>query len=1209
MINRFFKILYIFVLLILCQPLMAQSVNDLLFQQLLEQNPEIIQDLQNQTQQIEVDRSLASKTQNFVSASQNQQRDLTTSPDMNSLGSQSIITRYYKTLTGEVLTTYGAQEFTQTQDESLLFYNTIGKDYEFAPGDIVQVTITGLSPSTGPVQIAKDGTITINRLYPLHVAGLKVEQISDLILDQILLDDASAKVFVRLDTARLVTVQISGNVNSPRTIAIPPYTPLSRIIAYSGGVSDNGSLRSIHLNNNGEKTKTVDFYEFLKNPESINDPLVVENARIFVPNKGATIAASGFIGQPGIYELPNKTFQISVENFLELTGTNFIPPGAILKALYFDNNGQSVSRIVSKNDLLYQGEALKIEFVETRELNVSKIQGAVLKEYKLSTKEPISIKKVLKGGSVLSQNAFLPFALITGKEIQAINLNEALIDESIILPVGASLKVFTYSEYLSLVSQDPNLTNNPFVSKIYKAKVAEIYLDGKRIAYVPLSSNRNFLESISDFYTPSPKTVYDIALIENNSSVEAFDLRSAIRLDSRGPLLKGDRVFIFENNFYANILDYGRQTSQAKPLELTPSPSAEIYADILQMNNLSDPEITLDEQENRNSEEIDFIRKILQQSNLISVKLDGELFAFLPHAIDTDSNDILKTLRNRLPKLITEFVITNDIATNNIPKIKNLNDPFEIKEGGEINFISNDAYRSLIAKFETNASTGLISDVRYSDAVKVYYNGKLALLLPPNYSPSQLKLFEQYYKKNDFYKLYIGLNTINSNTENWNLLTFGSDSFFSNTSQLLLGPSNIVNLFSNGFIRNKFIEDSENINGVNFNINSTAQIDSVDVDTIIPQVSMINSAITDESLINQIRSMGLQAELDNTTGTDEEIITTQKRFFDYQIEIMRNSLRTISGSVQFPGSYPVADEIRLSNFIATAELIENTAKSDIRITRAIKQQDQLINVEPIILPLDSTKLNEQILSGLYYLEIPLADNNAITGVIELKGEVLNPGNYSFTRSETVQNIIKRAGGLTDVAFPLGAVLKRESAKKLERESNNILADQLEASILNLAQSSLEGAGDQVKVVLGYANQLRLQPTTGRMALNILENNSSAPQFLEDGDILTIPKRPAHISIVGSVQRSTIASYIPGQSFTDYLQMAGGLTKVADSRKAYMLLPNGQSLKLNSSTIIPVGSVIVVPPKLDRLSILGGTDIISKVLSNISNSILSIQNVD
>ena len=53
---------------------------------------------------------------------------------------------------------------------------------------------------------------------------------------------------------------------------------------------------------------------------------------------------------------------------------------------------------------------------------------------------------------------------------------------------------------------------------------------------------------------------------------------------------------------------------------------------------------------------------------------------------------------------------------------------------------------------------------------------------------------------------------------------------------------------------------------------------------------------------------------------------------------------------------------------------------------------------------------------------------------------------------------------------------------LEKESNNILADQLESSILNLAQSSLEGAGDQVKVVLGYATQLRNQPTVGRIWL-------------------------------------------------------------------------------------------------------------------------------
>jgi len=139
--------------------------------------------------------------------------------------------------------------------------------------------------------------------------------------------------------------------------------------------------------------------------------------------------------------------------------------------------------------------------------------------------------------------------------------------------------------------------------------------------------------------------------------------------------------------------------------------------------------------------------------------------------------------------------------------------------------------------------------------------------------------------------------------------------------------------------------------------------------------------------------------------------------------------------------------------------------------------------------------------------------------------------------------------------------------------------------------------------------LRNQPTVGRMALNILEDKPSNPIFLEDGDILTIPKRPSHISVVGSVQRSTLATYVQGLNYIDYLQLAGGVTKVADIRKAYLLLPSGQSRNLSKSTVIPVGSTIIVPPKLDRLSILGGTDIISKVLNNISSSILSIQNVD
>jgi hypothetical protein len=82
------------------------------------------------------------------------------------------------------------------------------------------------------------------------------------------------------------------------------------------------------------------------------------------------------------------------------------------------------------------------------------------------------------------------FALIVGKEVQAINLDEALEDDSITLPVGSDLRLFTKEEYLGLVASDPNKSLDPIISKVVKSNVAEIYLDGERIAYVPLTQKQ-----------------------------------------------------------------------------------------------------------------------------------------------------------------------------------------------------------------------------------------------------------------------------------------------------------------------------------------------------------------------------------------------------------------------------------------------------------------------------------------------------------------------------------------------------------------------------------------------------------------------------------------------------------------------------------------------------------------------------------------------
>ena len=1174
--------LLIFILLILGQPSFAQSSGDINLQKLLIENPSILNDIPQQDKTT-FNNNLISENQNVANTDNNLQINLSQASDQRKVNEKSMLMRYFYSLVGEDLDIYGSNEFNQTQDDSLLFFNTIGKNYQLAPGDTIQVTITGLSPSNKNYQVLNDGTITLQNRYSLNVNNLNLNQASKLILNRILLDDASAEVFVRLNNARLVTVQISGNVKSPRTIAVPAYTPLSIVIAYSGGISDSGSLRNISLSQIGETTQTVDFYNFLQNASPKLDPLIKNGARIFIPNKGATIAATGFVNKPGIYELPSNKSETTINELLSISGTSFIPSGATFKVSYFDLNGKIATRLALKNDSIKEGEALLVDFIETRDLNVSRISGAILKDFEIKTNTPLSIKEVLKNGAVLSLDTYRSFALIDGEDIQAIDLDVALKDDNVTLPLGSDLRLFTKEEYKELVSENPNISLNPLISKIIASNVAEIYLDGKRIAYVPIAQDQEFYEVISNFYTPNPKTVYELALIENNNNINAFDLKRTMSNLHSQKLSKGDRLFIYESKFFNDLL----LTTASDEKSIVQGTQQNISADANNVEAIMLQQ-AIEEENNKYLESIMNSHKILQQANLVNIRLDGELFTYLPYVKGISSSFILKKLRGRFPILVNEFAVVQNINGGKPPEIKNLNNPFEIKQDEEINFISSKNYRFIIKNYDNLIETNLLSDLKVSNAVKVYYDGVLILLLAPNYRPSELELFEKYSKKSDLYKLYVSVKTTNSKNGTWDYLTFGSEEFFSASNNLLLGASNSVNLFSNNFIKNNFINDSANINGVDFNINSKIK----NQDTI---VNIPISIVPDGNL--------------EGGKIAKEIPLNENRLLNTQLKIMKNSLRTISGSVQFPGAYPVAKKIRLSNFLSTAGLIEDTAKSNIIITEAINQKDRLTKGNPKNINLNDASLNKVELSGLYYLDIPLAINNAITGIIDLKGEILVPGKYSFTRSETLQDIIIRAGGLSDVAFPLGAILQRDSAKELEKQSNNILADQLEASILNLAQSSLEGAGDQVKVVLGYATQLRNQPTLGRMALNILNKNPSVPIFLEDGDKLTIPKRPSHVSIVGSVQRSTIATYVQGQNFNDYLQLAGGLTSIADSRKAYLLLPNGESRQLNKSTIIPVGSVIIVPPKLDRLSILGGTDIISKVFNNISKSFLSIQNVD
>ena len=1122
----------------------------------------------------------------------------------------SVLSQYFSILTGQQLPVYGADEFRQMQDETLLFFNTTGRDYRLAAGDVLRVTLRGFQEVDQTVAIGRDGYLVLNTLPPIQVSGHTIGEIQEQLLDILRLDDASASAYLTLDTARLITVQVSGNVNAPRTLAVPAYTPLSRIFAYAGGISDNGSLRNVTLRDRNGEMSQVDFYEFLQNPLGAHDPLVADSARVFVGDKGATVATTGFVARPGIYELPEGETQITVSDLLKLSGTTFVPPGAVVEALYFDEDGTANSRPVALTDVLSAGEALTVRFVETRDVSTIQVSGAAIGEYSLATNKALPVKDVLKNASVLKPEALLNFALIVGRNVvnRAIDLEHALMDPAITIPAGATLYVFEQSEYRELVSANPNDTVDPMAAAITQAAVAEIYLNGERLAYVPPSDTRSLTDSIRPFYSPTPQTVLDFALIQRvgveSQKVDAISLRDVLSKASDVKMRAGDRLFVFEKTFYQNLIKTVRGDSDLDGLyaDTAMKLGGQIStAGVTHNTGGSDSSLAELEQSHRvarEKEKLALVVEVLNFAEVTRIELDGEIIAFLPFHDVMTLGDVVDILGGLPADLSTELAFVSEYRSSQPPMAVNLSaaDYIRLRPKQTIHFMTGSTYRDILGSYNSPRSSPLLDMARQTELASIYVDGRLVSLIAPHKFLDTSDYFSRAIADSSIYPLYANLLRKREGGDGWRFGAVVPSQFLDQKGQFKLKQSDRVDIYTTKFVRSNMTDSNEG-----------ADIEQAQVRNV-----STSDLAEDEAVENLVESVDAQVKLarEANNAAAARAISFDSEIVSRGILSMRQATRSVTGAVQYPGLYPIAGEVSLSDLIdAAGGVLEGVDETQVLITRLANQNGRLVRSGSTRVDLTQRDPASVQLKGQYFVNVPYIINDAVSGTVTLKGEVERPGTYVFGRSETLHDVLKRAGGLTKTAYPLGAVFSRESAKKSEAEANDILAGQVEAAVLGLASSNSGSAGEQIKAVLGFSKLLREQEVVGRLSVNVLQADHSVPVYLEDKDVLTIPKRPSHVSVIGSVSRNTMASYAPEKRAADYVAAAGGVTRVADQKRAYILLPNGESMPLGRGLIIPPGAVLVIPPKVDKLSILGLTDVIARVLGNIATSVLAINNVN
>jgi protein involved in polysaccharide export with SLBB domain len=920
-------------------------------------------------------------------------------------------------------------------------------------------------------------------MLPVIAAGRSIADVQSDIKQVLEVDDASANVYVSLSAARLVSVQITGAIGQPGTVAVPAYTPVSRILPLVGDILPQGSARNITLFQNGDR-QIIDLYQSLLGLDAAVDPLVVNNARLHVGDQGGTVAVAGFVGRSGIFELAAGQTAISTDELFRLANIRLMAPGTKMDLLRFNDQGVPTSEPIAfgKDQMVQAGQALQIQFVQTRSQSDVKVFGAVEKPFSLNVVNPIPIAELLRNGAALTSDVYMDFALIAGNRSEngadrTINLTKALrFPDRFLIQPGETLIILNLNQYQTLLRQSLTEPSGRISQLLVSAEPAEVFLDGRRVAFVAASGGQTIADIFGTQLSFPQDIDYDFSLLFDTKAVaqkpKAFLLSEALTEASGYDLRRGARLQLFTTTFLRNV-------------------------NLPNLKNFSVDQTVL---ESASGTQNKTAREGIASSTSMSLANQSNASAGQVQGAELDSQIAFETQS-------------------------------QLDMGGEL----------AVAARGISASAPTV----------IFVNGQQYGFLPSDVRFSNTRLARELTRTAEIYPLYAEVATQAPDGYSFETRSFALGALASRQSTFSTQASMRLDFYTQEFIR-RFV---------------------------LPN---------------------------NPVKTTEDLSKA--------VETLRAAGRFISGAVRQPGQYPVAADLSLDLFLRVAggALPNADLKNVILRTYVVSRNGEIDLQRSKRIDLTAVSPASIKLSGNYDILIPALVNNAVSGVVALNGQVQRPGNYTVGRDETLHDIIERAGGFTEVAYPLGAVLTRQSLKEEQTRANLSLARQVEQSILSLSQNASAEQSQQIPAVIGLANQLRTLSGSGRQIVNAALKSGENPVFLEDGDSLFIPKRPSHVSVIGSVYNEVSAVYAPYKTPRNYISEAGGTSKIADSKNVYMVLPNGQSEPIgeidSANVIIPPGAVLIVPPKVDKLSPLGLSRVVSDILSNIATSVLAINAV-
>lgn len=296
----------------------------------------------------------------------------------------------------------------------------------------------------------------------------------------------------------------------------------------------------------------------------------------------------------------------------------------------------------------------------------------------------------------------------------------------------------------------------------------------------------------------------------------------------------------------------------------------------------------------------------------------------------------------------------------------------------------------------------------------------------------------------------------------------------------------------------------------------------------------------------------------------------------------------IAGKIRHPGVYPLTNSAKVTDLVkAAGGLLEGAyvERAELTRTHTTSTISDIIHKQINLYAAINGNQEDNIeLKGRDMVTILTTPEWQERKVIEVKGEVKFPGIYNIRRGETLSDVIARAGGYTEYAFPSAAVFVRESVRMQEQIEIKKLADQLRRDIATrgVSKDGLSVNYSDAQLMLTDLENIK---AVGRLVidLNALKLGiKEADVQLEDSDVLYVPTIKQTVAVMGEVQHPSTHRFKDGLTLDDYLVMSGGPRERGDEDRVYVIKADGsvmmptQSIWFNTDSQITAGDTVIVP---------------------------------